>query len=76
MRKRQLVKITWQDIITELSVDELGDTIEAVNVGRVEYQDRKTVKLASGWYTDKKNWPSVDGTTIPKGCITSVEVLL
>ncbi len=74
MRKGQIVKITWRDIVTHLSVDKPQGTIEAVAVGRVVKQDRKEVCLASGWYTDLE-WPDMDTITLPKGCIDRVEVL-
>ena len=43
--------------------------------GHTECQRGRSVKLASGWYQDKENWPDMDGTTIPKGCIEKVTIL-
>ena len=75
MRKGDMVRVVWQDIVTELSADELADTVTAIHVGVVEKQSKKTLWLKNGWYEDEKEWPSKDGIAIPKGCIDSVEVL-
>ena len=75
MKKGTLVKITCQDIVTELSGEKPPCTIEAVSIGRLECQKGKTYRLCSCWYTNEKDWPSKDWIAIPKGCVDKIEVL-
>ena len=75
VKKGDMVRVKWQDIVTELSADELSDTILAVHVGVVEKQSGKTLWIKNGWYENEADWPSKDGIAIPKGCIDTIEKL-
>lgn len=75
MKKGDIVYIEWKDITTALSTAERPKLIDAVSVGRVAYIDKEEIKIDYAWYVDGDEWPEIDGTAIPRGCIKKSRIL-
>jgi len=76
LKKGDLVKVTWLDIMAELHTEDEIEPVTAETVGWIDCNNKRWIRIVTTHYLENRKFSRLaDKIVIPKGCIIKVAAI-